>query len=369
MPGEISSGYVQTVLGPVAPEDLGITLPHEHLLLDLCGGRSREQVLEFLEADWVLSELTPEKGESLLSKWDEPIRLDNYSDVARHWMFYRAGLGPVTIDEAVGELEHFRMAGGDCVLDATPIGLGRNGSALREISMRAGVQVVMGTGFYVHRYHPPELKVLDEQGIYELLIRDITNGDGSECLPGVIGEIGTGWPVHPDEQRVLAAASRAQAETDLPLMIHPGRDPDAPLALLRLVEEAGGNLERTVMGHLDRTVFELSGLLEIARTGCYVAFDLFGRESSYYPQASFDLPNDAMRLNYMVGLSEAGHGSQLLLSQDLGLPPFLHKYGGFGYDNLLVNVVPLMRRKGFDSGQIQGFLVENPRRMLTVSRG
>ena len=27
MPGEISSGYVQTVLGPVAPEDLGITLP------------------------------------------------------------------------------------------------------------------------------------------------------------------------------------------------------------------------------------------------------------------------------------------------------------------------------------------------------
>ena len=125
MLGNASSGYVQTVLGRIPPEDLGITLPHEHLLLDLCGGRSREEVLEFLEADWVLSELSPEKRESLLSKWDEPIRLDNYSEVARYWMFYRAGLGPVSIDDAVGELEHFKRAGGDCVLDATPIGLGR----------------------------------------------------------------------------------------------------------------------------------------------------------------------------------------------------------------------------------------------------
>ena len=33
-------------------------------------------------------------------------------------MFYRAGLGPVSIDDAVGELEHFKAAGGDCVLDA-----------------------------------------------------------------------------------------------------------------------------------------------------------------------------------------------------------------------------------------------------------
>ena len=369
MLGNASSGYVQTVLGRIPPEDLGITLPHEHLLLDLCGGRSREEVLEFLEADWVLSELSPEKRESLLSKWDEPIRLDNYADVARHWMFYRAGLGPVSIDDAVGELEHFKRAGGDCVLDATPIGLGRSRSSLQEISTRAGVQVVMGTGFYVHRYHPPEISELDDDGIYQLLIGDITEDDGLGCLPGVIGEIGTSWPIHPDEERVLVAACRAQADTDLPLMIHPGRDADAPMGLLEIIEAAGASLERTVMGHLDRTVFDVRGLLEIAATGCYVAFDLFGRESSYYPQAVFDLPNDAIRLNYMVDLAEAGHGSQLLLSQDLGLPPFLHKYGGFGYDNLLVNVVPLMRRKGFDSEQIRGFLVENPRRMLTISRG
>jgi len=29
-----SSGKVVTVLGPIAPEELGITLPHEHILTD-----------------------------------------------------------------------------------------------------------------------------------------------------------------------------------------------------------------------------------------------------------------------------------------------------------------------------------------------
>ena len=73
------------------------------------------------------------------------------------------------------------------------------------------------------------------------------------------------------------------------------------MGLLEIIEAAGASLERTVMGHLDRTVFDVRGLLEIAATGCYVAFDLFGRESSYYPQAVFDLPNDAIRLKLHGG--------------------------------------------------------------------
>ena len=63
MLGNASSGYVQTVLGRIPPEDLGITLPHEHLLVDLRGDRTREEVLEFLEADWIVAELGPYKGE------------------------------------------------------------------------------------------------------------------------------------------------------------------------------------------------------------------------------------------------------------------------------------------------------------------
>ena len=358
--------YVQTVLGPVAPEDVGITLPHEHLLIDMLGGRSREEVLDILEADWVLGELGAAKGESLLAAWDEPIRLDNYSSVARHWMFYRAALRQSDVVDAIAEARRFKEAGGDCILDATPIGLGRNPAALQEISRRSGVRVVMGTGFYVHPYHPSDLRYLSEEAILDRLLGDIQEGEDDGCLPGVIGEIGLGWPLHPEEEKVLRAASRAQAATGLPLMIHPGRDAAGPLEVLRMVDDAGADVTKTVMGHLDRTIFSLKELTAVARTGCYVAFDLFGRESSYYPQSVVDLPNDATRIDYVLALFAAGHGHQLLLSQDVGLPPFLHKYGGFGYDNLLVNIVPMMRRKGMGGEEIDEVLVANPRRMLTI---
>ena len=36
------------------------------------------------------------------------------------------------------------------------------------------------------------------------------------------------------------------------------------------------------MGHLDRTVFEKDTLLEIAESGCYLEWDLFGQENHYY---------------------------------------------------------------------------------------
>ena len=33
------------------------------------------------------------------------------------------------------------------------------------------------------------------------------------------------------------------------------------------------------MCHMDRTIFTQEGALEIARTGCYMEFDLFGEEN------------------------------------------------------------------------------------------
>ena len=44
----------------------------------------------------------------------------------------------------------------------------------------------------------------------------------------------------------------------------------------------GADLSRTVMSHIDRTIFDDTKLLEFARRGCYVEFDLFGVECSHY---------------------------------------------------------------------------------------
>ena len=67
-----------------------------------------------------------------------------------------------------------------------------------------------------------------------------------------------------------------------PLIIHPGRDPKSPLEILEILSQEGADISHTVMSHLDRTVSTEQDLLEVARRGCYLEYDLFGVECSHY---------------------------------------------------------------------------------------
>jgi phosphotriesterase-related protein len=333
--------HVQTVLGPVAPAELGVALPHEHLLLDFVGDRSSDA-----------------------PTWLEPIGLGNYYHARRTFDQYRDNMQLQSVEVAVTEAGYFAAAGGGCIVDVTPIGLARDPAGLAQISRESGVHVVMGCAHYVQEYHPPDLP--DEDAIVEEIVRDVEEGvDGVKA--GIIGEVGLGWPVHPDERKVLRAAARAQARTGAALMVHPGRKAQAPLDAIRTVIDSGGNPERTVIAHLDRTLFELGDWLELARTGCYLELDLFGSESSFYPLAPIDMPNDATRLESILALREHSHLDQVLMAQDIDQKVRQRTYGGEGYGHILENVVPVMERKGFDRPEIDRLLVENPARMLSFA--
>ena len=71
-------------------------------------------------------------------------------------------------------------------------------------------------------------------------------------------------------------------DTGAPLIIHPGRDERSPPHILDVLEEAGADLSRTVMSHIDRTVFADDALLQLAKRGCYLEYDMFGTEVSHY---------------------------------------------------------------------------------------
>ena len=71
-------------------------------------------------------------------------------------------------------------------------------------------------------------------------------------------------------------------------------------------------------------------------------------------------------LNEILALIADGFLDQVLISHDLCMKHRLWKWGGPGYSHILDNVVPLMREKGFTEEQIQGILVENPRRLMQV---
>jgi phosphotriesterase-related protein len=346
-----SEKKIQTVTGAVNPAHLGLMLPHEHLLWDPVG-----------------QGLSPCDHASGRAKWDQDIRLDNYYDVRRNYAFYKRPQQLLSVGDAVDEVNRFRDAGGDCIVDATPAGVGRDPAGLLAISRSTGVRVVMGSGYYVGDLHPPELAEASEEEIADRITADLIVGvDDTGIRAGFIGEIGLSWPVHPAEKKVLHAAVIAQKRTGAVLMVHPGRDPHAPSYAVEMVQGAGGDPARLIVAHMERTIFSVDEFAKLAATGCYLEFDLFGIESAYYPWSPIDMPNDGTRIDYIIQLSERGHAAQLLLSHDIDMKPRLQKYGGEGYAHLLRNVRPLMRRKGISDAEIRMLLEENPAQAYAIA--
>ena len=345
------AGHVQTVLGTIAPEQMGVTLPHEHLLIDF--------KVMFSEPA-----AASDKGRAY-----EPVSLANLGWVRQNFNANLDNLRLTDEQVAADEILLFKRAGGSTVVDPTPKTLARDPLALARIARATGLNVVMGAGYYVHASHPPDMDARSVDALARELIADVTTGVGDTGIrAGLLGEIGTTSPWTDNEKKVLRAAVAAQRETGAPLMIHPGRHPRMPMELAEFVQKEGGDLRRTIMCHICRTIADVRAVLDLAQTGIWLEYDLFGLENSYYPyNPSFDMPNDGGRMAHVLALIEAGHRDQLLLSHDIAYKTSLVKYGGYGYHHLLLNVVPRLRAKGVDDAALRRLLVENPTRAFAFA--
>jgi phosphotriesterase-related protein len=123
------------------------------------------------------------------------------------------------------------------------------------------------------------------------------------------------------------------------------------------------------IGHLDRTIFEMSDLLALAETGVRLEFDLFGQESRRYPAQDIDLPNDGGRIAVITELWQRGHGDQILISHDVSSPLRLSANGGEGYHHIFKRVLPVMAQRGWSEGDLRKLVVENPASFLAVKEG
>ena len=344
-------GRIQTVLGPIDPQGLGITMTHEHLLIDL---------------SWFY---TPTEGASAKEFYEKPVSLETLSQIC-HYAMRNADDGRLLdIPTAMEEISLYFQHGGNSVIDATSIGIARDPIGLARISRATGVNVIMGSSYYVAASHPPDMARRDEEEIAGQIVRDITEGvDGTGIRSGVIGEVGCSWPLEGSERMVLRASARAQKLTGAPILIHPGRDETAPLEIIEVLAEAGADLSRTIMGHLDRTVFLPDTLMKLAEAGCYLEWDLFGKEESYYwANPSIDMPSDAKRMDDIAWIASEGYGRKVLVAQDICNKHRLETYGGHGYHYILAHIVPRMRARGFAPDVIDDILVNNPKDILTFT--
>ncbi len=351
-------GTVQTVLGSVSPEEVGITLPHEHCLIDMS--------IWFVEPQTVTGKQMARQPLSLDNLWY--VRYHPYSNLDNVQLLDEA--------MAVEELQRYRLAGGRTVIDMTNIGLGRDPQALARIARATGLNIIMGAGYYVEESLPPG-SPLHEDAIARDIVRDIVEGvDGTDIRAGLIGEIGIkGWPLTEGEKIFLRASAMAQKETGAFINIHTGRSPASPYEVVEFLDHVGADVSRVVMSHIDRTLFSHDDRVRLARMGCMVEYDMFSLEgwmpenirmaySEGDPRRA-DLPNDAARVDHLIALIEAGFINQLLVSHDHNSKTRLCRYGGPGYAHLLNNVVPIMLRKGMSREQVQTIMIQNPKRLLT----
>jgi len=350
------TGKAQTVLGIVDPDSLGITLPHEHLLIDMS--------TYFIEPT--------EACEKKLAH--EPVRLENLGWVTTHFVSNLDNIILTDENLAIKEALLYKWAGGNTIVEMSSIGLARDPLGLARISRATGLNVVMGAGYYVGASYPPGLATKTEEEIAEGIIRDITVGvDNTGIRAGIIGEIGCSTPLEERERKVLRASAVAQRRTGAPLNIHPPRGNDTILEIIKILADAGADLNRTIISHCDASGYSQTTLHRLADAGCYIEFDGFGFPAVPFPAffcpegSLIGLPSEVWRINEIKHLIGEGYLNRMLISHDVCLKIKYVTYGGCGYAHILRNVVPWMRRGGLSDDQINTMLIENPKRILSFA--
>lgn len=352
MATDLSVGRIETVCGPIEPHALGRTMTHEHLYHQASADNFKPRT-----CDPRYSHLESSAFEARNLWW---INFHPYSH-AVNLKFDDAA----THDAISDEMSFFKQNGGASIVECST--MGGNREFLKGLSQHSGVNIIAGAGYYVHMSQPASVHAKPVEEIYEEMKEDLFVGqDGIRC--GIIGEIGSVYPVHQFEKKVLQAAAHVQSEhKSVPVSIHPGRHNDAPAEVMRIFLEAGGRAQKAVMCHLERTYMTDEPLFEFAKQGTFLEFDLFGVENSYYELSDdLDMPSDAVRIKRLKKLIDEGYGEKLLISMDIHTKHRLMQFGGHGFSHILLNTIPKMQMRGFTQENIDDILMNNPRTWLTL---
>ena len=297
-----------TVLGPIAPAELGITQTHEHVILDA---------------------------------YD-------------HWKSY-----DFVIDDeemVIQELREYTRNGGRSIVDVTLEEIGRNPDALARISKASGVHIVMGCAWYREFGYPKFVHERNSNELADIIVREIEVGVGDTGIrAGIIGEIGTGrHHILPAEERVFRAAALAHQRTGVAISTHTTRWGTLALEQIAMLKEYGADLSKVIIGHLgDRR--GVHHLLPIAQKGVYIEVDTIG---------FLDYQPEWVRADNVAALCKEGFADRVLLAEDICMLSHLKYRGGKGYGYILDTFVPMLKERGVSDEQLHKMLVDNPARAL-----
>ena len=342
------SKTVMTVTGRIRPDEVGVTLMHEHLLIDLAGVIGPP------------ADIGPEPI-------GDGIHMADLADIGWSPDAFFSPLNADLSDPAMAadEARAFADAGGQTIVELTPIGLRRDVALLPSIAAAAGINVVVGSAWFREGARPASASVMSADQLAATIVDVFEQGiEGTSVRPGIIGEIGPSSPIGPWEIRSLRASVIAARTTGMAMSVHVDRWQKEGLRIVDILEEAGADLSRVVIGHLNTTVDDIGYHLALARRGVVLGYDLCGSEVPRAP-GRFP-PRDSELLPALERLIADGHEDQIVLSHDLSFKTEYRRYGGRGYGHIPRRVVPLLRDHGIASMTIDRITRSTPTRLLTL---
>jgi phosphotriesterase-related protein len=317
-----SGAIIRTVLKDLPPDALsgGATLFHEHLSV---GHEFMPRVMaEFRKL------LGPDVPLPPLSSPEQQRSIEN-------------------LDVMVEEMHSASADGVACIVDAGHPDMGRSFQFLKHLSLKSGMPIVAGTGYYTQPFYPPAIAQWSEDQITQELVRQ-TKTDAV----GAFGEIGTWDAMTAGERKVFRAVGKAHLATNLPIFTHTNQGKSA-LEQLDVLESVGVKPERVAIGHLGGVTDSKAELQKaICKRGAFVGFDRQGGA------------RDADQIPAVMALLEAGYADKLLFSSDFSFASDLKHNGGAGYAMSVTVFGPKLRHAGVPQSTLHGIFVDNPRRLL-----
>jgi phosphotriesterase-related protein len=252
------------------------------------------------------------------------------------------------IELMTDELRAAAKEGIACIVDGGHPDMGRDLDFLKQLSLRSGMPLVAGCGYYTQPFYPPEIATMTEDQITRELVRQ------ARTQPvGAFGEIGSWDEITDLERKVFRAVGKAHLQTNLPIFTHTGIPGKSSIEQLDILEAAGVKPQRIAIGHVGNLVDpKVEVHKALCKRGAFIGFDRQGGQG------------DARQVPMVAALIDAGYKDNLLFSSDLSTANQLKRNGGAGYAKTVTVFVPKLREAGVKEDTLQTILVDNPRRFL-----
>ncbi|XP_067206575.1 phosphotriesterase-related protein-like [Linepithema humile] len=354
--------FVETVTGPVLLDDLGITLTHEHLFSYFTNCFKRAPYSHKLSRDHTTITM---KGSGYLNLYP-------YSNMKNLKLIYE--------NEIIcpNEIFEFTLLDGQTIVENSNHGLRcfNKWDEYINVSLEEKINIIIGTGYYVAQTQVASTLNMSKESMYNVMCTELKNGivnrghyHNFKIKAGFIGEVGSSWPIHAFEKRSISTTGEVQEKLHCPVSFSPGSNASAPMEIMRIYQEAGGNARKAIMCHVDRTLTNEEQLMEFADDNkCYIQFSMFGTECSFYQHdPTVDVLSDAERVEFIAKFKKESKLDQVLMSHDIHTNNRQVRYGGHGLGHISEFVLPYMEVNGFTAQDITQLMEENPKNWL--SRG